>query len=114
MQAPVTSVLVRLEQPGSHGERKGGVIEDDGDEGPGALAGMFPAGADFGAGLDAEMAAIDRTRTGWERSALRADLGRALEDRKRVAIDSKGRAVLAKLRGMHIVLQEHLGNPGCS
>ena len=55
MQAPVTSVLVRLEQPGSHGERKGGVIEDDGDEGPGALAGMFPAGADLGSVLIAEM-----------------------------------------------------------
>ncbi len=65
---------------------------------------------DYVAGIDAEMAAIDRNRTGWERSALREDLGRALEERKRVAVDGKGRAVLAKLRGMHIVLQEHLGN----
>ncbi|MEE2828019.1 MAG: tetratricopeptide repeat protein [Myxococcota bacterium] len=62
------------------------------------------------AGIDTEMAAIDRSRTGWERSALRKDLGQALEARKQVAKQGKGVEVLARLRSMLSVLQGHLGN----
>ena len=65
---------------------------------------------DYVAGIDAEMAAIDRSRTGWERSALRKDLGEALTKRKRDATNDKGREVLARLRGMQAVLAAHLGS----
>ena len=65
---------------------------------------------DYLAGIDAELAAVETTRTGWERSSLRKDLGDVLKNRKKEAAGSKGRQALARLRGMHFVLQEHLGN----
>jgi len=65
---------------------------------------------DYVAGIDAELAAIGRGRTGWERSSLRSDLEAALNNRKDTATSTKGREVLARLRGMHIELGTHLGN----
>jgi len=65
---------------------------------------------DYLAGIDAELAAMDRIKTGWQKSDLRGSLERELKERKRVAVDTKGRAALAKLRGMHLVLGTHLGN----
>jgi len=65
---------------------------------------------DYVAGIDVEMAAIGRVKTGWERSSLRRDLDEALTARKKAATSNKGREVLARLRGMHLTLGEHLGN----
>lgn len=61
-------------------------------------------------GIDEELAAVDKTRTGWEKSSLRQDLDRALRERKRVAVEGKGREALAKLRLMYSILQGHLGS----
>jgi hypothetical protein len=65
---------------------------------------------DYVAGIEKEQAAIARVKTGWERSSLRRDLDANLEARKATATSSKGREVLARLRGMHLALGEHLGN----
>ncbi len=65
---------------------------------------------DYVAGIDAEMAAVDRIKTGWQKSDLRRDLERQLKDRKETAVNDKGREALAQLRGMHLQLGEHLGN----
>ncbi|MCP4869340.1 MAG: hypothetical protein GY898_11545 [Proteobacteria bacterium] len=65
---------------------------------------------DYVAGIDAELAAIDRLKTGWQKSALRKDLEGHLKDRKRDAVEDKGREALAKLTSMHAVLGGHLGS----
>ena len=65
---------------------------------------------DYLAGIDAELATVSRGRTGWEKSALRKQVQRELEERKTIAAQTKGRAALARLRSMHRVLLEHLGN----
>lgn len=62
------------------------------------------------AGIDAELAAIDRLKTGWQKSELRTDLERHLKDRGRDAVEDKGREALAKLTSMHAVLGGHLGS----
>ena len=61
-------------------------------------------------GIDQELEAIDQLKTGWERSKLRKELGKALQDRRTEATEKKGKQALAKLRGMHAMLQGHLGN----
>ena len=65
---------------------------------------------DYIAGIDAELAAVARVKTGWERSSLRRNLDDALKARKDAARSDKGREVLARLRGMNIALGGHLGN----
>ncbi len=65
---------------------------------------------DYLEGIDQELAAIDATRTGFERSSLRKDLDKALKKRKRVAVEDKGREALGKLQGMWTQLGGHLGN----
>ncbi len=62
------------------------------------------------AGIDRELQAVAALKTGWERSALRRDLEGALDKRRRSATEDKGREAMAKLRGMHAVLQGHLGS----
>jgi tetratricopeptide (TPR) repeat protein len=65
---------------------------------------------DYLAGIDRELAAVDKLKTGWEKSALRKDLQDQLQNRRNEATAGKGKEALAKLRGMHVVLGEHLGN----
>jgi tetratricopeptide (TPR) repeat protein len=65
---------------------------------------------DYLAGIDAELATVAKGRTGWEKSGLRKQVQRELEERKKVAAEDKGREALARLRTMHDVLLEHLGN----
>jgi len=65
---------------------------------------------DYVAGIDAELAATDRIKTGWQKSELRTDLEGQLKKRKRDAVQDKGREALAKLTGMHAVLGGHLGS----
>lgn len=65
---------------------------------------------DYLAGIDAELAAMHRIKTGWQKSDLRSSLESELKERKRTAVDTKGRAALAKLRGLHAMLGTHLGN----
>jgi len=62
------------------------------------------------AGIEEELEAIDQLKTGWERSKLRKELDQALNDRRTQATEKKGKQALAKLRGMHAMLQGHLGN----
>jgi len=62
------------------------------------------------AGIDRELTAVAALKTGWERSALRRDLEQALKKRHSSATEDKGREAMAKLRGMHAVLQGHLGS----
>jgi tetratricopeptide (TPR) repeat protein len=65
---------------------------------------------DYVAGIDAEMAAVDRLKTGWQKSELRRDLERQLKDRKTEAVEDKGRQALASLVAMHGALGSHLGS----
>ena len=58
MQAPVASVLVRLEQAGADRLLEDGIVEQDRNERPGAFPGMFPARADFRSVLVAEVDAV--------------------------------------------------------
>lgn len=65
---------------------------------------------DYLAGIDAEIAAVGRLKTGWEKSELKKELEAQLAQRKAEAVTAKGKEVMAKLRGMQYVLMEHLGN----
>jgi hypothetical protein len=56
------------------------------------------------------MAAVDRLKTGWQKSELRRDLERQLKDRKTEAVEDKGRQALASLVAMHGALGSHLGS----
>jgi len=62
------------------------------------------------AGIDRELQAVAALKTGWERSELRDDLEEALNKRRLSATEDKGREAMAKLRGMHAVLRQHLGS----
>jgi len=61
-------------------------------------------------GVDAELAAIDRLKTGWEKSGLRKDLEKALKKGRKRATDAKGTEILTKLEAMVSTLRGHLGN----
>lgn len=62
------------------------------------------------AGIDKELRQVNKGRTGWEKSGLRKQVERELEERKKDAAQEKGRAALGRLKSMHKVLLAHLGN----
>lgn len=61
-------------------------------------------------GVDAELANIDKLKTGWEKSALRKDLEGALKKGRKKATDEKGNQILTRLETMVSTLRGHLGN----
>ncbi len=65
---------------------------------------------DYLRGLDAEKDRLSRFKSGWEKSALKAEIEQALAARKTESTSTKGRQTLARLSGMHKALQLHLGN----
>jgi tetratricopeptide (TPR) repeat protein len=65
---------------------------------------------DYIRGIDAELAHIDRLKTGWEKSALRRDLEDALKRGRKKATDDKGTEILSRLETMVSTLRGHLGN----
>ncbi len=62
------------------------------------------------AGIQKELATVNQGRTGWEKSDLRKQVQRELEERAAAAAREKGGSALARLRAMHAVLLDHLGN----
>ena len=65
---------------------------------------------DYIAGIDRELNVTSSLGTGWEKSKLRHALEGGLKARRQAATDTKGEAVLKKLRSMLSTLQGHLGN----
>lgn len=65
---------------------------------------------DYLVGIDGEIERMGRIESGWEKSALKADVQAELTRRKQTATDDKGRQILAQLQGMSLQLGGHLGS----